>query len=394
MSIYQRTNFFIIIWILSLINLSLPLSISAQEKQLVDTDRLEVKKPVTDDFKKEQMPSVKPAKQVQEKIEPTIKQKLLGSTLALVPGLILSGGGHWYIDRQKEASRLYWWKLTGLVGLLTGGALLASSGASELMTPWVTPILLVSSSSFILPTALDLIGVWSKAKERRTPALDQAPLLEAQGQFKISLGSGLLLDQDPEVESAYYEFTLGQQIHHFAYQLKGTMHDAQSRFNLEIEQQFTQGEGWSVWGRGGGTAHLMPQTKLHLYQGEASLRTYLRLGQFIGTSRLSAFTADIAFGWTGGMLIYSKNSADQLTGILGGFTFRHHSFKDRLRVALAYEHRHDDWIGGAILPGLGSGILGYLSLKMSARLLSQWWIETQSSFGSVHLHLLKLNWTP
>ena len=123
--------------------------------------------------------------------KPSTAQRSLASVVALTPGVVIAGGGHWMIGQEDTAEALFWAKLGGLVGIFAGGAAVATSGASELVTPWAIPALVVSGAAFVIPTALDLVGVWSDPKAPRTPSAPRlgAPLLYGRGQFIVGAQS-------------------------------------------------------------------------------------------------------------------------------------------------------------------------------------------------------------
>lgn len=321
----------------------------------------------------------------------TIGHRSLASLIAVGSGMMISGGGHWWIGSPSSASRLLWWKLGGLAGITIGGFALAQSGASNIVTPWATPLLIFSGAATIMPSLLDLIGIWQQPQAPISlPKLDQAPLLNGKAQTMLSVQSGIR----QTVLQPYHLFNAidcTQQLGRSAYQLSGSWSQLQSRFQIHTERYFTQGIGWSLWGRAGFSTHQQPQSKVSLYQGEAMLRFALRFSTLIGPS-LRSMSGHLSAGWSGGALFYRTGPADQITGILGGFGLTHHSFKDRLRVGVTYNHRHDDWVGGAIISGIGSGILGFLQMETSIQVSQKVWMSVQANWGAAHLYTLGLSW--
>lgn len=326
---------------------------------------------------------------------PSYLRKSASTLLSLSTGLIVSGGGHYLIDQPKIASRLFWWKLGGTVGILGGATALASTGASNLVTPWAIPTLLVSGANFVLPTIFDLLGIWLvqtvKPKDSiELPPLSIAPLLQGFGSkhIQLALGSRQTILASPHT---YYGLTWSQSLSKFAYQLSTAWANQQARFHLNTQYSLSHGQGWRLWQSLGLTSHHQRQAQVRHYQGELTFRLALRFGQIIH-NKFKQFSGEIFTGWYGGAIEYPKGSLDQTTGVLGGFALVHHSFKDHLRFQINYNHRHDDWVGGAVVPGLGSGILGYIQSSLSLRLNSKYWLKTQASFGSAHLYTIHLLW--
>lgn len=318
-------------------------------------------------------------------------KKILATSYALGPGIVVSGGGHYIMNQEQAAKKLFWIKISGLGGVILGGTLLAKSGASNLATPWVIPLLITSATAFIGSSLLDLIGIWSQSKANtHLPKLHIAPLTDYKGSFVLNAS---MATRQTAIEPYHLLSTIHwvQQINMWAYDLQASWIDLQQRYELHIERSITQGQGWSLWGRLGGLSHLNQSADFSFYQGELTLQTSFRLGQLIAPS-LNALSSDLWVGWGGGAVSYGSDSSDQITTILGGMRFTHHSFNDHLRVATTYDHRHDGWTGGAIIPGLGSGILGSLEVSISTRIGKYFWLESSAKFGSAHIGSIMLSW--
>ena len=335
---------------------------------------------------------------------PTLGRRVLGSLYALGPGLIVSGGGHWIIHEPQTARRLMWLKLGGLAGILGGGALLARSGASAHVTSWVTPLLLGSGAAFVSASALDLIGTWGgDVKAQRGPTHNAAPLTLGRGVNTLTLQTGTRATA-LTAPHALSKLRWSHQLGAYAYALSAAYGDEQSRYQTHLERALTRGRGVTLWARLGGVMHRQHQALFTLTQAELTLRARVYFGEWLG-STLNALSGEVAAGWSGGALSYDSVGAgavgagavgavgavDAVTSILGGFTLTHHSARDRLRVSVEYDHRHDGWAGGAIIPGLASGILGSIRGAVSARLSTRWWVSADAEFGSAHLYTLSLS---
>ena len=324
-------------------------------------------------------------------------RKSTASILAMISAPIIAGPGHYLIDESKVATQLFWWKLGGTLGILSGASALASTGASNVITPWAIPTLIISGASFVMPTIFDILGIWSSPHSLQTqdslvlPPLRAAPLLQDLGTRNLQLGIGSRKTVQQSTH-AFYELTWSQSLDQIAYQLAASWADQQARLRLNLQHKLSGGRGWRLWQGFGLTTHHHRQAQLDLYQGEYTLRLAFRFGQLLH-QKFKHFSGEIFTGWYGGAFAYPKGSLDQTTGILGGFALVHHSFKDYVRFKINYNHRHDDWVGGAIVPGVGSGILGYVQSSLSLRLKSDLWLQTQASFGSAHLYVMHLTWT-
>ena len=324
--------------------------------------------------------------------DPSLGQRSFAATAALIPGLLIGGSGHWLIGQNESAKALFWTKLSGTLGLLTMGSALATSGASNLVTPWATPALILSGASFVLPTALDLIGVWNSSKlAPHIPSVTSAPLLNGRGQTSLALISAMR-KTSLVAPHLLYGFSFGQDLGQLAYQLGGSWSDKESRYELRGERLCIRRSGWSLWCRLGATSHHFIESDVSLNQAELSFIAPLKLGSLLGAS-LSSMSAQLGVGWSGGALTFAEESSDAFTGVIGGFRLTYHSLLDRLRTTVSYEHRHDDWVGGALVPGLGSGILGYISSTLSWRIFRVLWISIEASFGASHLYTFNVEYS-
>lgn len=334
---------------------------------------------------------------------PTLKRRLLATGYTLGPGLLISGGGHWITGDSEGASKLLWMKLGGLSGVILGGVVLARSGASELVTPWVVPTLLVSGSAFTGASVLDAVGVWGSSTASEAPSSTIAPSLSGRGgsSLELSFASRATSTRHHGLSGVAWSHQLGR----YAYRLSGSWTSGSwggtravsgfnapsegARYHALLERSLTQGNGWSLWTRLGYSAHLNKPAQVTLQQGEFTLRAPIHFGRWISPN-LNSMSGEVALGWSGGAVSYAQGSVDSITGILGGFRLTHHSLQDRLRVGVTYNHRHDGWEGGAIVTGLGSGILGFIQPSVSARFGERWWVESRAAFGSAHLYTLSL----
>lgn len=321
---------------------------------------------------------------------PSIWQKGAGATLALIPGVLVSGGGHWMIDRNQEASRLFWIKLGSLGVLLSSGALVARSGASEYVTPWGVPLLLGSGLTFLSSTLLDFIGTLSTLHPK--PKSLQQPLIPALRSGEVmSFTSQIGTRQTAQTQDLYWKMYWAQQVKPLVYHLELSGSDEQLRLYVGGSKALYAHSDWGSWIQLAYTTHLNQRSAVKLQQFELTSRWEGSLGGLIGPS-LNAFRAQLCLGWSGGWLSYPLGDLDAISGILGGLTLTHHSFSDRLRISLEYNHRHDGWEGGAIIKGLGSGVLGFVSTQVLLRVMQNFWLGARGAWGSTHLYTLNVGW--
>ncbi|MCA9546843.1 MAG: hypothetical protein KC613_20700, partial [Myxococcales bacterium] len=74
--------------------------------------------------------------------------------------------------------------------------------------------------------------------------------------------------------------------------------------------------------------------------------------------------------------------------LLAGFAFGlylGHARDGFGEVALYYDHRHDGYVGGAKLRGLGSGTPGHFGLRTRLRVWGPWGVDLHGEVGATWL---------
>lgn len=326
----------------------------------------------------------------QSKAESSILRRSSGALLSLAPGLLVSGGGHWMIGRTQEAKKLFWLKL-GSLGLLFGsGALVARSGASEYVTPWGIPLMLTSGMGFLSATILDLIGTLTDPSSTLTISHKHAPSVRS-GEVMSLFTEGGVRETASQSTHGYWGLKWGHRIGQYSYRLSLSQADDQLRGQLGVERVVLIGESMAGWIRLNYTTHQNTRVSVEIHQAELTNHWLFKLGSLIGPS-LKAMHAHFWVGWAGGFIQYPRDDLDGTSAILGGLTMTHHSFHDHLRVSGGYDHRHDGWVGGAIMQGVGSGVLGYFHTQAQIRIFDQYWVGAKASWGSAHMYTLNLGW--
>jgi hypothetical protein len=59
-------------------------------------------------------------------------------------------------------------------------------------------------------------------------------------------------------------------------------------------------------------------------------------------------------------------------------------------IELYYDHRHDDYAGGLLMPGLVSGVFGHVGLEGVFRVTDRWGVAAEAQAGSAVLGSLSL----
>ena len=203
--------------------------------------------------------------------------------------------------------------------------------------------------------------------------------------------SGGVRESSARAQHSHWALDWAQQRGAWAYLSQLSAADEQWRAHVALERALSAQPSWGSWLRLGFTEHVHGRAGFKLHQLELTSRWTGSLGALIGPS-LSALRAELWLGWSGGLISYPLGDLDGSSGVLGGLTLSHHSLSDRLRVQVGYDHRHDDWVGGAVLRGIGSGVLGGAHLQIAGRLSDQLWLSGRGSWGAARLYTLSLGW--
>ena len=323
--------------------------------------------------------------------EPTAWRRATGVALSIAPGLVLSGGGHWVVGRPIEARRLFWLKLGTLATLFASGAAVARSGASEYVTPWGVPLMVTSGVSWMSVTLLDLLGAVSSPRPQPQALREaQAPGLRGGERLSLTLQSGLRTSAT-RPQHLSWGLDWAQRVGRWAHHGGVSGADEQLRARLGGARALRAQADWGSWVQLAYTAHLNQRASVGLHQLELTSRWEGAMGALIGPS-LSAVRAQLWLGWAGGVIRYPLGDVDATSAILGGLTLTHHSLNDRLRVSVGYDHRHDGWEGGAVVSGLGSGVLGFGHAQLMTKLSDNLWVGARGAWGSAHVYTLNLGW--
>jgi len=323
--------------------------------------------------------------------EPTAWRRGVGVALSIAPGLALSGGGHWAVGRPIEAERLFWLKLGTLATLFASGAVVARSGASEYVTPWGVPLMVTSGVSMMSVTLLDLLGAVSSPASQPQALRDaQTPEVRAGERLNLTLSSGVRVSAT-RPQHVYWGLGWAQRVGRWAHHGGVSGADEQVRTRLGGARALRAQADWGSWVQLAYTAHLNQRASAELHQLELTSRWEGALGALIGPT-LSAVRAQLWFGWAGGVIRYPLGDVDASSAILGGLTLTHYSLNDRLRVSVGYDHRHDGWEGGAVVSGLGSGVLGFGHAQVMTKLGDYFWMGARGAWGSAHVYTLNLGW--
>jgi hypothetical protein len=321
--------------------------------------------------------------------QPLVLQPGLAATGAAVfPGVVLHGTGHLVAGDRRTAYRLMGLEGAGLGLTVAGFATLAATGASRHLSPVIFASPVVGVGMFLVSWLADVQGVTVPLDARGAPLLT-APTLEARlgtryvydptidygtlvgpavdlrwrrwrlspGAWIATTGHNTRLDLEigfrpvgprPDglaSDGSYVEIVTGATHHRFREDFDLTVLEAGARGRFDLRRlSATLAGSFAEWGLGLGWALTHFHTGAHETDADGLLLARFGYGLYFGH----------APGRTGEVMAY-------------------------------YDHRHDDYAGGAKVSGLGSGAAGHGGLEGTWYFHPRWGVRAEAQAGSAYL---------
>jgi hypothetical protein len=316
--------------------------------------------------------------------------------VAVVPGVLVHGSGHFVAGDRPTAWRLLKYQAIGLGALLAGGAALAVTGASRRT---IEPaILTAAAGGGLLATSwlADLHGVLAPPGGAGAP-LRVLPFVEAQlgtrlvdnptvpgrfflgpsldvrlGGWRLSPGAWLPIDGNDQSRYAAQ----------FAYRVAGPRATPAhlvadgSSFDVVlgvVHHRFSEDAHGAI----PGASFDMTTVDLHL-EGRYDLRR-------VAPSLTGAFVEGAAGVGLGAYHYAVAGTTEANSVLVARFAFGldvGHRVERWGQARIFYDHRHDDFAGGLKMPGLGSGALGYFGVEGAAYVSRDWGLRGEVQVGS------------
>lgn len=299
-------------------------------------------------------------------VYPSGGDRALAFGAAIVPGLLIHGSGSYVLGREDTAVRLLILEGVGLALLAAGGSVIAATGAAR---DFVGPAAAVTMMGAGLFTSSALADMYSVLAPTGGLGVDPGwtPRLQAELGYRYVY--------DPQFD--YRHFVVNR-LHgrlanwRLSPSLWSSPGDANQRFRVELAYRFfgplpgsARTDGNFLEAEVAMTNHRFPRDEFQLTTFESSLRARWDLatydpflaGAFLDFE-VGAATQVHDFG-------HGAHGSKSFTLLLGGFGFGMYLGDQRSEggyVRAYYDHRHDDFAAGLLLPGLISGTLGHLGL--------------------------------
>ncbi len=314
------------------------------------------------------------------------KPGALPAAAAVFPGVLLHGSGSFAAGRERTAGKLLAVEGVGLGLVLLGGATLALTGANRHLVGPAAVVTITGVGLFATSFAADVYAATSGRDGTRTTSR-RAPVVVSE------LGYRYVYDPQFPYRSFAYEgfsarlgrwraepsgwFSLGppnQRLRlELGHRLLGPRPDALARDGsfVEVEVAATH-HHFGAEALRATTAELSGEARLDLVRFDRVLRgSFAELA--VGVARR---LVDLGLP-TGATLSEDVLLARFAWGVvLGG------PGSPRGEVLLAYDHRHDDYAAGLLVPGLGSGVAGHFELDGTYWLDGAWGLRFVGQVGA------------
>ena len=318
--------------------------------------------------------------------EPSASRQALAAGAAVVPGVLVHGAGSYVQGCPETAEKLLVLEAAGLGLGLAGGGTLVLTGAARSLAGVAVATAVTGAGLVAMTWLADLYAVvspdggWGQAPLR-------LPLLETE------LGYAHVVD--PRFD--YRNFQVSRLSASFG------------RFRVEPSLWASADDGNSRWRLVGGyrlfgasmsessqdgsflelelavTDHRFPADRFALGTAEWSVQGRLDLGR-LGRNLRGAF-AELGLGTAFQATRFEVRGAETTgsTLLLSRFAFGAYLGDPRAgggEAKLFYDHRHDGFAGGFLMPGLGSGPAGHIGIEGFYYFCEHWGLGASSSVGS------------
>ncbi len=314
-------------------------------------------------------------------------RKALAGAGAVVPGLVVHGAGHFIRGETRTGWRLLTAEGIGLGGMVGGIAGLAVTGASPRTVAPLSWLLIHSAGLFGVSALADVYGSVSGGRGAGAPVV-RAP--------DLTVDAGFLAVNDP-VQAYSGLSVVGARWRH-----RGLVLDGRAWFAVDHDNQRvrltprwrlvgprpdrTAADGSFLDLRTGVVWHRFGDERFQQVFGELAARGRLDL-QAVGPTLRGAF-AEAEIGVAVGGTQHDGFDLESESLLLGGFAFGlylGHARDGFGELAVFYDHRHDGYVGGAKLVGLGSGSPGHVGARARLRVWGPWGVDLSVATGSAQV---------
>lgn len=339
---------------------------------------------------------------VAEPVIPTVNNQwirpgVLAGGLALVPGFVLHGTGHFVIGQRKTARNLLLMEAGGLAGFLGGGALIAVTGSSRRLMGVLAPVTIAGFGLFMLSWMADVYGATTGGRDAQ--AADWIAPVDAE------LGYVYVYDPQFSYNSfAYARADLRASALRVTPEAFVALNTDNQRLLVEMAYRL-RGRTPRRQAKDGSFADLAMGVRYHRFGPEdfAVITPEWHLDGRLDLGRLGhTLRGSFAEGQLGAAFELYKFEApgsrvrDNAFGMLlarMGFGVYLGKGAQRTGELLAYyDHRRDDFAAGLGVRGIGGGVLGHFGLSGHYYLTRHWGFSGLFEVGSAYVMGLTLRY--
>jgi hypothetical protein len=325
---------------------------------------------------------------------PSLQRRPAATAAAIFPGIVVHGTGHLAAGDRRTGYRLLAMEGAG-VGLTAGGfVILAATGASRHLAAPIFALPVAGVGLMLVSWLADVQGVGMPPTWRGAPLLTE-PSVELRAGTRYvydpTLSYGTLLGPGADlrwrrlrVSPAAWIATSGGNL----------------RASLELAYRPWGRAPWSLAADGsfaevivGGSHHRYRRESFQMTVLEAEARGRIDLRRLAESLQGSFAEWGLGLGW--GLTHYAvgarETDADGLLLARFGYGLYFGEAPGRTgELVLYYDHRHDDYAGGAKLEGLGSGAAGHGGVELTWWVAGRWGVRLEGQAGAAYLAGLSL----
>lgn len=294
-------------------------------------------------------------------------RRLLAGGAMVVPGVVVHGAGHYVLGETRTGNRLLLGEAVGLGMILGGGATLVATGASRYVVGPAAAVTVLGFGLFTTSFLADVYGTLSPDAGAAGKRLPRSPLVETE--------LGYRQVRDPQFSFRHFVFeSLSVRIDRFRVTPSGWFSVAgdNARYRLEgayrLAGTLPRSKPTSTLSSfdvvAAGTHHRYETDGFTISSGEIAAVARYDLGGVGATLRGSFVEGGLGYlhQWIDYNLPGIDVPPDDEMMLLARFGFGA-VLRGRAapgsEILAYYDHRHDGYAAGLLLPGLGSGVAGH-----------------------------------
>ncbi|MBN2722709.1 MAG: hypothetical protein JXR95_01425 [Deltaproteobacteria bacterium] len=290
---------------------------------------------------------------------------ILGGVASIIPGIIISGGGHYMTGDNTGAKKLFYAKATGLGILISGFLPILFSNASEKVMFVAYPVALTGFGLFSISTLADLFGTLNTGAKNsfsnKTP-------------YTIQLEQNIMHVHDPQFNYDFFSYSsVFFNFRKTVSGIEGYYAPEDSNKKLKLSTSYILlGKAPSEFRNDNSKLEITVAWSWHKFPNELfSTQTYeiscggrMELHHFHGSLKGSFSEISLGAALERVKYDFTPTDKDYSSLLLFRFSFGIYLGSNKNgELEIFYNHRHDDWAAGLGAGGMGDGVLGHFGIQ-------------------------------